>query len=153
MVEPKNKESNEALLRKHLLINKASIATFIPLKELSNYPNLINEPFDVVLLGMGQDGHFASLFPDMIKSNIKAEVEAFNINSKPLIFKTLPIGNPKLSRITMNLPMILDSNLIILIVNGKVKKLVFDKALDNKLLPIHYLLAQKKKKIFVEKLF
>ena len=150
LVSSKHKDSNEALIRKYLLVNKASKAMFIPIKKLHNYPNIINHSFDVVLIGMGEDGHFASLFPDMIKSTIKVENEAFLFDSKPTILKTLPKGKPKHPRITMNLPMILDSKLIILIVNNKIKKSILDDALKNKLLPVHYLLSQNKKDILIE---
>ena len=153
MVAPTHADSNEALVQKYLLVNKASEATFIPLNTLSNYSHTINRPFDVTLLGMGEDGHFASLFPDMIKSKVKVETEALNTDSEPTILTTLPKGYPKHPRITMNLSMILDSKLIILIVNNKAKKSVLDDALKNKLLPVHYLLSQNKKDILIEASF
>ena len=46
---------------------------------------------------MGEDGHFASLFPDMINQN-----EAFDLNASPKILITPPQGNPLIPRITMN---------------------------------------------------
>ena len=104
------------------------------------------KPFDVTLLGMGEDGHFASLFPDMINQN-----EAFDLNASPKILITPPQGNPLISRITMNLSLIMESLNIILLVKGKAKQNIFEKAQKEKKLPIHHLIKNRNRDFFLEK--
>jgi 6-phosphogluconolactonase len=53
--------SNAKLVKESLLQNFAAEAQFIPLFENPNAQNL--KAFDVVILGMGNDGHTASFFP------------------------------------------------------------------------------------------
>ena len=131
--------SNEKLLNDNLFVNKASNASFISLKSDPSEVYKINQPFDLMLLGMGEDAHFASLFPSMINTNI----EYFNIDSKPEIIYTEPMGSPLHERISMNLAMILNSKNIILLVSNSKKLDVLTKAKTNTNLPLYYLLNQK----------
>jgi 6-phosphogluconolactonase len=132
-------DSNEKLLNDNLFVNKASNASFISLKSDPSEVYKINQPFDLMLLGMGEDAHFASLFPSMINTNI----EYFNIDSKPEIIYTEPMGSPLYERISMNLAMILNSKNIILLVSNAKKLDVLTKAKTNKNLPLYYLFNQK----------
>ena len=94
-----------------------------------------------------EDGHFASLFPNMI--NLP---EAFSLNTEPRVLKTPALGVPLYPRITMNLSMIMESSYIILLVKGKLKQDILDKAKMNSDYPIHHLINNRNKEIFIKKI-
>ena len=146
LVDPDHKDSNQKLLHNHFIKNKAKNINFFPLTENFLSDTEFKKPFDVTLLGMGEDGHFASLFPDMIN-----QYEAFNINASPKILITPPKGNPLIPRITMNLSLIMESLNIILLVKGKVKQNIFEKAQKETKLPIHHLIKNRNRDFFIEK--
>ena len=147
LVEPQSENSNQRLLSEHFLKNKAKKSKFFPLSEdLISYKKF-KIPFDVTLIGMGEDGHFASLFPSMI-----GDKEGYSIDANHKIFKTSSQGNPFLPRITMNLSLIMSSELIILLVKGKAKQNILELAKNDETYPIHYLLKNKHKNFIIEKI-
>ncbi len=145
LVEQENEHSNQKLIKDCLLKNEATKSNFFPLKK-----NLLTEdkfkfPLNVCILGIGNDGHFASLFPNMIRST-----DSFDPNTKADINEIKATGNPFLPRITMNLPLILSSKLIILLIKGKMKQEVLRDAYTNKNIPLYYLLNNRKKNLHIE---
>tara|TARA_B100000085_G_scaffold67685_1_gene60463 strand:- start:241 stop:861 length:621 start_codon:yes stop_codon:yes gene_type:complete len=146
-VDPDHKDSNQKLLYNHFIKNKAKDIKFFPLTKNFLKKTNFKKPFDITLLGMGEDGHFASLFPDMINDN-----DAFDLNESPKILITPPQGNPYLPRITMNLSLIMKSINIVLLIKGKAKQDIFNKAKKDEDLPIHYLIKNRNKNFFVEKI-
>ena len=154
LVEPQSEFSNQKLLKTHLLKNNAKKSIFTPLSTDSISRNLMPDIFTVMLLGMGNDGHFASLFPEMLvqtENSAKKNLE-FEVSAEPSIITTSALGNPKLPRISMNLSLILKSKRIILLANGKEKQAVLKSAEKDKMLPIYHLLKQTHVPIEIESL-
>ena len=145
LVDPNNDHSNQKLINDYLLKNAAERSKFFPLNK-----NLIKDdnfkfPLDICLLGIGNDGHFASLFPNMINNT-----NMLDPNSKSSIDKVKANGNPFVPRISMNLPLILSSNLIILLIKGKLKQEVLREAYNNKNIPLYYLLKHRINNFHIE---
>ena len=145
LVNKNHIHSNQKLINDHLLKNKAKLANFIPLSEKIIKSKIIITPFDVNLLGMGEDGHFASLFPDMIN-----DFNLFDLSADPNILTITSHGDPFLPRITMNLSLILKSEFIVLLVKGAIKQKIIDQAKNDNSLPIHYLLKSRASNFLIE---
>ena len=145
LVDSENEHSNQKLIRNYLLKNEAQISNFIPLNKNLHKDNNFKFPLDICLLGIGNDGHFASLFPNMINNT-----NTLNPKSKLNINEIKANGDPFLPRISMNLPLILSSKLIILIIKGKMKQEVLRDAYTNKNIPLYYLLNNRKKNLHIE---
>jgi 6-phosphogluconolactonase len=114
--------SNAKLVKESLLQNFSAEAQFIPLFENPNAQNL--KAFDVVILGMGNDGHTASFFPG--GDNL---VEALNLNTEhDIIEMNAPgAGEP---RLTFSLARLLAATHLCLHIQGADKDAVLQKALS-----------------------
>ena len=149
VVDINHKDSNEKLVKELLIKDKAKDSSFISICNQTNDLFNLKRPFGVMLLGMGEDGHFASLFPKLIETN----PDYFDIESDAEIFFTEPMGNPCHKRVSMNLSMILESKNIFLLVSSEKKLEVLNHAKSDKSLPLYYLLNQKKVDIEIIKDF
>ena len=138
VVDVNHEDSNEKLVKELLIKDKAKDASFISICNQSNDLLTLKRPFNVMLLGMGEDGHFASLFPKLIETN----PEYFDLESDAEIFFTEPMGDPCHKRVSMNLSMILESKNIFLLVSSEKKLEVLNQAKTDSTLPLYYLLNQ-----------
>lgn len=92
--------------------------------------------FDAVLLGMGEDGHFASLFPNAPLSMFDPNQSS---NAVCLAPDPLPPEAP-FARVSLSLPRILRSDSIFLCITGERKLALLTELRANKL-PIDHLIA------------
>ncbi|MBT5293917.1 MAG: 6-phosphogluconolactonase [Cellvibrionales bacterium] len=148
-VETDSDQSNERMLRECFLINHAAAANFIGMKSAHDdvadgvidynkqLATQIKQPFDVVILGMGGDGHTASWFPDA--PEIDCALDATG-NSSTL--STLPPSQP-MPRITLSYPCVAAAKQLYLHITGDDKLQVLENGLStNDALPIHRTLSQ-----------
>lgn len=128
--------SNTKLVRENLIQNNAAAAHFVTLKtddaeandgiaEVENRLSSFSLPFDALILGMGEDGHTASLFPCC-----KQIEDGLNLASGKICIATQPTTAPH-QRISLTLPAILNSRNIFIHLTGEKKKEVLEDALAN----------------------
>lgn len=126
-------DSNARSVDTHLLQNKASAATFIPHVTAAATPhqgqpeleqNLASLPdeIDAVILGMGEDGHTASFFP-----NAPELASAIDPHADQACLAVTPPVAPHL-RMTLTLPRLLASRQIFLHLCGEGKRPVLKEA-------------------------
>lgn len=92
------------------------------IKKYSQSLEIINtDSFDLTILGMGPDGHIASLFPH--SESLKEEKKfALHTTSNEFAVK---------NRLTITLPLILKSKKILLLLKGSLKEKILDKLLNS----------------------
>ena len=156
-INKEHKDSNALLIKTYLLKNYAKEANFIAMyqehteaKEAQELCSALYKkdlyPFDVIVLGMGDDGHTASLFPNNIKLK-----EAYDENNELLCVHMKPDTAPY-DRMSLTKKAILSSHNIYLHFEGSKKQEVFKKALKEEginLMPIASILNQNKKTVEV----
>jgi 6-phosphogluconolactonase len=151
-VPPSDASSNEGLVRRHLLIDAAAKASFAPLyvEGVSHDESALQAevgvatatPFGAVLLGVGPDGHFASLFPG---SPVLAR--GLDPASERLVL-AVPAGSPApdIPRLSLTFNALTNAALIVLLVTGQAKKALLEGLVDPAL-PIAAILNQDRAKV------
>jgi 6-phosphogluconolactonase len=132
-VDATSPSSNEKLVRDHLLRGAAAEANFVGLKNGASEAHSgahatwssvaeIPRPFDFMLLGMGDDGHVASLFPDSPGLAV-----ALDPSQPPgCVAMTAPVA-PR-TRLSLNLRALLDSRRIAVMIIGDDKWATYERA-------------------------
>jgi 6-phosphogluconolactonase len=149
-VDTRDSASNEHLVRTHLLRNEAAAANFVGLKSAAADPAdaeaacwstlaELPRPFDFVLLGMGEDGHMASLFPGSPRL-----AQALDPAAPPgCISMTAPA--PPQARMSLTLRALLDARRIVVMIVGADKLRTYQRARAGSAaaeMPVRALLAQ-----------
>ncbi len=112
--------SNVGLLRAHLLQHKAAVAIF------DDLPSAIHHVPDVLVLGMGEDGHTASLFPGAPELP-----DALDAASAKLLVDILPDPLPPhapFPRVSLTLAAMLRARQIYVLIHGRTKQAVYEAA-------------------------
>lgn len=152
-VPPDHADSNARLIREHLLQDAAAAARFFPLVlsphvhggsvDVDACVATANDPFqqpDVVVLGMGDDGHTASLFPDAPELG-----DGIDRAHGPAYLPVRPGAAPH-RRISLNLSALCAARRLFLSITGPVKRGVFDTAAQGvaqRALPVSYVIHQR----------
>lgn len=149
-------DSNEKLVRENLVSKELNIVSlknqaltpFLGVTETNQALAKMPKPFDVVLLGMGDDGHTASFFPG--SQDLAAALYSENKNT--LCAGLTPPAYAAHSRMTLTLPTLLNAKKIIILFTGMDKKHVYLKACEEgpiESLPIRAILKQQQTSVEV----
>ncbi len=130
-VTPSQPDSNGRLVEENLLRNAAAAAHWLPLKTADATPEdgipaieramvALPLPVDVLVLGVGEDGHTASLFPC-------ADETPLAMTSDRLVAAIHPRTAPH-ARVTFTLPILLQARSTFVAIAGQSKREVLERA-------------------------
>jgi len=149
LVPPDHEDSNEGMLRRELLQEEAAAAKLLSLAGTINPEDIqlatlnarlakLTRPLDIVLLGMGDDGHSASLFPD-------SPDIADALHSPDCCVLQQP-AHLEAARLSLTPALLLDAREIVLLFFGAGKRSAYQRAVaggDVEKMPVRFLLQQK----------
>lgn len=141
-------DSNERMIRRELMQGEAAAAQLFSLvgegvpgnerlAKLNAQLGNIHRPLDIVVLGMGDDGHTASLFPN------SPDIGTALNSSDDCIVQQPP--HLDIARLSLTPAFLLDAREIILLFFGDKKRAIYDHAVeggDFKELPVRFVLNQ-----------
>lgn len=144
LVDENHERSNARLLKNSLLKNRTSAATFIPLYSHDTLAGTEMiaplKPLTVVVLGMGTDGHTASLFP-----NASELANALDPNNSALS-SIIHAPNVPEPRISLTWSLLSSAQHLHILITGAEKKAVLQQALadlsDTLTMPVRVVLQQ-----------
>jgi 6-phosphogluconolactonase len=149
LVPDDHADRNESLVRRHLNQGAAASARFASLvgsdPSFENQPAIAEHalaamprPFDAVVLGMGEDGHTASLFP-----GAPGTLEALDA-ARPQQAALIRPGSAPHARVSLTLRALLDARVVMILIEGESKRAAIERAVDGDLAryPIAALLQQ-----------
>lgn len=135
-VEASHKASNQRLIQQTLLQNKAAAASFLPMKNQAATPfagelecqtqcTILPAPYSVCLLGMGPDGHTASLFPKAqgLDQALESEHLCAAIEATPS-----DVTGEFVQRMSLTPTAILQAKKVVLLITGDDKWQVYQQA-------------------------
>lgn len=125
-VNANHSDSNERLIHEHFLRYTRTLPHFIRIKTTHTSPNQAIDtihtrlsklplPFSLAILGLGEDGHIASLFPGMTLDPV----------ADHLCQVAAPPFAPSL-RISLSLSALIATDQIVLVITGKKKRQLLD---------------------------
>ena len=131
-----SERSNQALLAKTLFAGFAASAEFVPLYTATPGPadglpsvetalRQIVLPLDVAVLGMGEDGHTASLFPGAIGTEA-----ALDPAGERVVAEITAAGQPE-PRVTLTAPALSAARTLCLLIHGEAKRRVLETAAED----------------------